>query len=96
MLNKIRLAAVAAVMLIAVAFAAAPDAVLAQGQPQAPAAPAAPAAAAPAATVRGLPQSSLSRRPTRRSDCRLLNFLTLTKCPIGIDHKIRMQASSLN
>ena len=51
MLNKIRLAAVAAVMLIAVAFAAAPDAVLAQGQPQAPAAPAAPAAAAPAATV---------------------------------------------
>ena len=47
MLNKIRLAAVAAVMLIAVAFAAAPDAVLAQGQPQAPAAPAAPAATVP-------------------------------------------------
>ncbi len=42
MLNKIRLAALAAALLIAVGGAAVPQAVQAQGQPAAPAAPAAP------------------------------------------------------
>lgn len=45
MLNKIRLAAVAAVMLIAMAGAAVPHSALAQTPPAAPAAPTAPAAA---------------------------------------------------
>jgi biopolymer transport protein ExbB len=49
MLNKIRLAALAAALLIAVGVAAVPQAVQAQGQPAAPAAPAMPAAGAPAA-----------------------------------------------
>lgn len=48
MLKKIRLAALAAVLLIAVGGAAVPQVVQAQAQPAPPAAPAAPAAAAPA------------------------------------------------
>jgi biopolymer transport protein ExbB len=49
MLNKIRLAAVAAAMLIAVAFAVEPPSAHAQAQPTPPAAPAATPAPAPAA-----------------------------------------------
>ena len=49
MLKKIRLAALAAVLLLAVGGAIVPQAAQAQGQPTAPAVPAAPVAAAPAA-----------------------------------------------
>jgi len=66
MLNKIRLAAVAAAMMIAVAFAVEPPSAHAQAQPAAPAAPAAPAvpaAATPAPPPAAVPAPMAAKAP---------------------------------